>query len=43
LAEEMGLAVSSMQSLATMIPESGRLGNRIWTYFSRDAVPIPDW
>jgi ADP-ribose diphosphatase len=43
LAEEAGLAVSSIQPLATFIPESGRLGNRMWTFFARDAVPIPDW
>jgi ADP-ribose pyrophosphatase len=43
LGEEAGLAISSVQSLATFIPESGRLGNRMWTYFARDAVPIPAW
>ena len=43
MAEEAGLAVASVQPLVTMIPESGRLGNRMWTFFARDAVPIPDW
>jgi ADP-ribose pyrophosphatase len=43
LAEEAGLAVASVQPLVTLIPESGRLGNRMWTFFARDAVPIPDW
>jgi ADP-ribose pyrophosphatase len=43
LAEEAGLAVSSIRPLATFIPESGRLGNRMWTFLARDAVPIPDW
>jgi ADP-ribose pyrophosphatase len=43
LAEEVGLAVSSVRPLVTMIPESGRLGNRMWTYFARDAAPVPDW
>jgi ADP-ribose pyrophosphatase len=43
LAEEAGLTVSSVQTLATFIPESGRVGNRMWTFFARDAVPIPDW
>jgi ADP-ribose pyrophosphatase len=43
LAEETGLAVSSIEPLATFIPESGRLGNRMWTFFARDAVPITDW
>jgi ADP-ribose pyrophosphatase len=43
LAEEAGLAVASVQPLVTLIPESGRLGNRMWTFFARDAAPIPDW
>jgi ADP-ribose pyrophosphatase len=43
LAEEAGLAISSVRSLATFIPESGRLGNRMWTFFAREAVPIPAW
>jgi ADP-ribose pyrophosphatase len=43
LAEEAGLAVASVQPLVTLIPESGRLGNRMWTFFARDALPIPDW
>jgi ADP-ribose pyrophosphatase len=41
LAEEVGFPVSSVHT--TMIPDSGRLGNRMWTFFARDAVPIPDW
>ena len=43
LAEEVGLAASRMRPLATMIPDSGRLGNRMWTFFAPDVVPIPDW
>jgi ADP-ribose diphosphatase len=43
LAEEAGLAVPSIQPLVTFIPESGRMGNRMWTFFARDATPIPDW
>ena len=43
LAEEAGLAVPSIQTLVTFIPESGRMGNRMWTFFARDATPIPDW
>jgi ADP-ribose pyrophosphatase len=43
LAEEVGLAVSSVRPLATMIPESGRLGNRMWTYFAGEAASIPGW
>jgi ADP-ribose pyrophosphatase len=43
LAEEVGLAVSRVRPLATMIPESGRLGNRMWTFFAPDAVPVADW
>jgi ADP-ribose pyrophosphatase len=43
LAEEVGLAVSQLRPLAALLPDSGRLGNRMWTYFARDAAPIPDW
>jgi ADP-ribose pyrophosphatase len=43
LAEEVGLAVSQLSPLAALLPDSGRLGNRIWTYFAGDAVPVPDW
>jgi hypothetical protein len=39
----VGLAISSVQPLATMNLEAGRLGNRMWTFFARDAVPIPGW
>jgi ADP-ribose pyrophosphatase len=43
LAEEVGLAASQIQPLATMLPDSGRLGNRMWTFFAPGAVPVPDW
>jgi ADP-ribose pyrophosphatase len=43
LAEEVGLAVSRVRTLAEMIPESGRLGNRMWTYFAPGAVAVPGW
>jgi ADP-ribose pyrophosphatase len=43
LAEEVGLAASRIRPLVTMIPDSGRLGNRMWTYFAPDAVAVPDW
>src|SRR5215470_5564457 len=43
LAEEVGLAVSAIEPLVSFIPESGRVGNRMWSYFARDAVLIPDW
>jgi ADP-ribose pyrophosphatase len=43
VAEEVGLAISSVQPLVTMNLESGRLGNRMWTFFARDAAPIPGW
>jgi ADP-ribose pyrophosphatase len=43
LAEEVGLAVASIRPLVTLVPESGRLGNRMWTFFAPDAVPISDW
>lgn len=43
LAEEVGLAASRMRPLARMLPDSGRLGNRMWTFFAPDVVPIADW
>src|SRR5262249_10368973 len=43
LAEEVGFAVTRVRPLAAMIPESGRLGNRMWTYFAPDAEPVPGW
>ena len=43
LAEEVGLAASQIQPLATMLPDSGRLGNRMWTFFAPGVVPVPDW
>jgi ADP-ribose pyrophosphatase len=43
LAEEVGLAVSSIEPLVSFLPDSGRMGNRMWTYFARDAVPIRNW
>jgi 8-oxo-dGTP pyrophosphatase MutT (NUDIX family) len=43
VAEEVGLAISSVQPLVTMNLEAGRLGNRMWTFFARDAVAIPGW
>jgi 8-oxo-dGTP pyrophosphatase MutT (NUDIX family) len=43
LAEEVGLAVSRARPLVTMLPDSGRLGNRMWTFFASDAVPLPEW
>jgi ADP-ribose pyrophosphatase len=43
LAEEVGLAASRVQPLAALLPDSGRLGNRMWTYFAQDAAPVPGW
>ena len=43
LAEEVGLAAPRLQALAALLPDSGRLGNRMWTYFAGDAAPVPDW
>ncbi len=43
LAEETGLQVPHAQPLAQFHPDSGRLSNRMWTFFARDATPIPGW
>ncbi len=43
LAEEVGLTIATALRLAQFHPDSGRLGNRMWTYFARDAMPIAHW
>jgi 8-oxo-dGTP pyrophosphatase MutT (NUDIX family) len=43
LAEEVGLEVAIAQPLALFHPDSGRLANRMWTFFAGDATPIPGW
>jgi ADP-ribose pyrophosphatase len=43
LAEEAGLQVATAEPLALFHPDSGRLGNRMWTYFARDVTPIRGW
>ncbi len=43
LAEEVGLHVETARPLALFHPDSGRLGNSMWTFFARDAAPIPGW
>jgi ADP-ribose pyrophosphatase len=43
LTEEVGLKVSSVEPMALFHPDSGRLGNRMWTFFARDAAPVPGW
>jgi ADP-ribose pyrophosphatase len=43
LAEEVGLKVTIVQPLALFHPDSGRLENRMWTFFAGDAAPIPGW
>jgi ADP-ribose pyrophosphatase len=43
LAEEVGLKVTTVRPLGLFHPDSGRLSNRMWTFFACDATPIPDW
>ena len=43
LAEEAGLSVADAVSIGTTLPDSGRLGNRMWCFFARDAQPIERW
>lgn len=42
LAEEAGLSVRDLHPLGTLLPDTGRLGNRLWGYFA-SADPIPGW
>ncbi len=43
IAEETGLAVRCAEPLAFFNPDSGRLSNRMWTFFASGATPIPGW
>ena len=40
LREETGYKAGRLDSLGDMIPDSGRLANRQWCFFTRDAVAI---
>lgn len=43
LAEEAGLDVTTVVPLAVFLPDSGRLGNRMWSFFAADATPVAGW
>ena len=42
LLEECGYVAKHFELLGTLIPDSGRLGNRLWCFLATDAVPSPD-
>lgn len=41
LIEETGFAAPQLELLGTLVPDVGRLGNRMWCYFAADVRP-PD-
>lgn len=43
LFEETGLETLDATSLGTFLPDSGRLGNRLWGFFASGAVPAAGW
>jgi 8-oxo-dGTP pyrophosphatase MutT (NUDIX family) len=43
LAEEAGLQAANATSLGVFLPDSGRLGNRLWGFFVTAADPVANW
>lgn len=43
LSEEVGLTASQAVSLGELLPDSGRLGNRLWGFFVPTANKIEGW
>lgn len=43
LVEECGLNARSLRLLGKTLPDSGRLGNRMWCYFAEGVEPVRDW
>lgn len=40
LREETGFTADDLELLGTLVPDVGRLTNRMWCYFARDVVPV---
>jgi ADP-ribose pyrophosphatase len=43
LSEEVGLRASHATSLGVFLPDSGRLGNRLWGFFVSEADSVEHW
>jgi ADP-ribose pyrophosphatase len=43
LSEEVGLQAAHAVSLGAFLPDSGRLGNRLWGFFVSEADPVGNW
>jgi 8-oxo-dGTP pyrophosphatase MutT (NUDIX family) len=43
LSEEVGLQAGQAISLGELLPDSGRLGNRLWGFFVPSADKLKDW
>lgn len=42
LLEETGFVASRLELLGTLVPDVGRLANRMWCYFASDVTPSED-
>lgn len=40
LLEETGMVARNLELLGTLVPDVGRLTNRMWCYFAADVVPV---
>jgi 8-oxo-dGTP pyrophosphatase MutT (NUDIX family) len=43
LAEEAGQRANQITLIGTILPDAGRLGNRMWCFFTADIAPIANW
>jgi 8-oxo-dGTP pyrophosphatase MutT (NUDIX family) len=43
LAEETGYHAQDLTLLGTLLPDCGRLSNKLWCYHARDVVPLAEW
>lgn len=43
LQEETGFRADSLLPLGEVVPDTGRLNNRLWSYFAPNVQPIADW
>jgi ADP-ribose pyrophosphatase len=43
LSEEVGLTATNAASLGVFLPDSGRLGNRLWGFFVSQGDAVKDW
>ena len=42
LLEETGMAAAALEFLGVLVPDVGRLCNRMWVYFAKDVTPVEE-